>query len=206
MISSKLATIPDSYLYFGLGIFTFVAISQVSRGLTHIRALTRIHHPCRPSPPASAPTHQEDTISTSSLLTLALSPSLDIRNSATKILCQRFYANAAAKRLWTRDLQSTDETVKHRAQLVYNLLSEHDVGLPVPRERWRVVEPVGADEERDVRRRRREAVVIHDGEGEGLFVHGNEGERRFDHLARVAPEADAASLEHAWREMAQEWR
>ncbi|KAH3936364.1 hypothetical protein HBH69_129840 [Parastagonospora nodorum] len=186
-MAPSIANIPDHYLWLGLGVFTFIAIQQVSHGLLHIRTLTEIHrlpHP-RPSPPPS-PTHQEDTIKTSSLLTLATSPNLDIRTSATKILCQRFFASPSAKKLWQKDLQSNDPEIKHRAQLVYNLLSEHDVGLAMPRERWRVHQPSLATLELDVqdlRRRRREAVVIHDGDvdrpvgEEDLFMRdaGEEG-------------------------------
>lgn len=186
IMAPSIANIPDHYLWLGLGthsptqlstqlttppgVFTFIAVQQVSHGLLHILTLTEIHRlpPARPPHPPS-PTHQEDTIKTSSLLTLATSPNLDIRTSATKILCQRFFASPSAKKLWQKDLQSSDPEVKHRAQLVYNLLSEHDVGLAMPRERWRVHQPSLATLELDVqdlRRRRREAVVIHDGDAD----------------------------------------
>lgn len=97
--------------------------------------------------------------------------------SATKILCQRFYASHTAKKLLVRDLNSKDAEIKHRAQLAYNLLYDHGVlTLPMmrtsPREGWRVHEaPVpmlsggaGEADDLDLRRRRREAVVIHDGD------------------------------------------
>lgn len=64
----------------------------------------------------------------------------------------------------------------HRAQLAFNLLCEmgvwRDTTFPpqIPRGEWRLMESrgrvgEGSGSERDVRRRRREAVVISDGEG-----------------------------------------
>jgi hypothetical protein len=157
-------------------------VQQVSHGLQHIRHLTEIHNPShippqrRAIPSAPPVTHHEDAIKTSSLLTLATSHNTEIRSSATKMLCTRFYASKSAKDLLIKDLYSKDEEVVHRAQLAFNLLCEMGVwresSLP-PQTRkggWRLMERQGANEgrgasERDVRRRRREAVVIHDGEG-----------------------------------------
>jgi len=138
--------------------------------------LTEIRHqdPCPHHAPQRLPPNprqQEDAIKTSSLLTLATSPNFDIRSSATKILCQRFYASKSAKKLLVRDLDSRDDEVKHRAHLAFDLLATYgalrDLALP-PREGWRVHEPVApvAQDAADLRRRRREAVVIHDGDAE----------------------------------------
>jgi hypothetical protein len=85
---------------------------------------------------------------------------------------------------------------------VYNLLCEHDVGLPIPRERWRIHQPSiptylprGESDTQDLRRRRREAVVIHDGDvdrpigQEDLYMRDEDGdlERRFQALAEWTP-------------------
>ncbi|XP_014558428.1 hypothetical protein COCVIDRAFT_94311 [Bipolaris victoriae FI3] len=190
--------IPDHWLWLGLGVFTFIAVQQVSHGLQNMRTLTAIHNPQNvpsqrrtiPSSPRS-PTHQEDAIKTSSLLTLATSHNNDIRASATKILCTRFYASKTAKDLLIKDLYSKDQEVVHRAQLAFNLLCDmgvwRDSSLAprIPRGGWRLMESraqvggVGSSE-RDVRRRRREAVVISDGEGtiasRGVFARDHEGE------------------------------
>jgi hypothetical protein len=157
------------------------------------------HNPTRLPP---NPTHQEDAIKTSSLLTLATSPNIDIRTSATKILCQRFYASPSAKRLLVRDLNSRNEEVKHRAQLAYNLLYDHNVlhgsslAPRLPRDGWRLHEPLlntspGGLDAQDLRRRRREAVVIHDGDvdrpigQEDVYMRDEDGdlERRFQALS-----------------------
>lgn len=159
------------------GVFTFFAIRRVSHGLNEVRTLTELrdsdthHAPSYPQHLPPNPTHQEDAIKTDSLLTLATSPNIDIRNSATKILCQRFYANKTAKRLLVKDLNSKDEETKHRAQLAFDLLATYgalkDISIP-RREGWRIHEPLvtprGTADSADLRRRRREAVIIHDGE------------------------------------------
>jgi hypothetical protein len=219
-MAPSLAKIPDHWLWLGLGtcpsishhapltppgVFTFVAIKQVSHGLQHIRSVTEVRKPSLPRNPTRLPphpTHQEDAIKTSSLLILATSPNIDIRTSATKILCQRFYASPSAKRLLVRDLNSKNEEVKHRAQLAYNLLYDHNVlhesslAPRIPRNGWRLHEPLlntptGGVDAQDLRRRRREAVVIHDGDmdrpigQEDVYMRDEDGdlERRFQALS-----------------------
>ncbi|KAG9188239.1 hypothetical protein G6011_02162 [Alternaria panax] len=186
--------IPDHWLWLGLGtmppspinlpaplthssgVFTFIAVQQVSHGLDNIRALTEIRNPQnipqqQRTIPSGPPTHQEDAIKTSSLLTLATSHNNDIRASATKILCTRFYASKSAKDLLIKDLYCADGEVLHRAQLAFNLLG--DMGVWIDDSllannglRWDVVQPrTGGSSQGDVRRRRREAMVISDGQG-----------------------------------------
>ncbi|KAF2831152.1 hypothetical protein CC86DRAFT_135372 [Ophiobolus disseminans] len=199
-MAPSLANIPDRYLWLGLGVFTFFAVQHVSRGLRTIRALTELHNPPSspplPSQPAHLPpnpTHQEDAIKTSSLLTLATSPNIDIRNSATKILCHRFYANRAAKKLLVKDLNSKNEEIRHRAHLAFDLLATHDalrdISVPSPSEGWRVHEPAVPRAEADaadLRRRRREAVVIHDGDAErggDVYMRDREGRMLSEEVA-----------------------
>jgi hypothetical protein len=179
-----------------LGAFTFIAVQQVSQGLQHIRALTEIRNPehipaqRRTIPSGPVVAHHEDAIKTSSLLTLATSHNTEIRSSATKILCTRFYASKSAKNLLIKDLYSRDEEVVRRARLAFNLLCEMGVwresSLPPRPQRggWRLLERQGGHEgsggsEQDVRRRRREAMVIHDGEGaiggDDVFMQSQEG-------------------------------
>ena len=111
------------------------------------------------------------------MLTLATSHNSDIRLSATKILCNRFYASRTAKDLLIKDLYSKDDEVVHRAQLAFNLLCDMGVwreasyAPQTPGSGWTLMERqgtatgLGGASERDVRRRRREAMVISDGEG-----------------------------------------
>lgn len=205
--------IPDHYLWLGLGIstfrpeisqnlpnnpgiFTFLAVQHVASGLRTVKQLTEVHRPTPKPVGIHTPTSQEDAIKTDSLLTLAQSHNIEIRLSATKLLCERFYASSSASRLLLRDLISEKKSVQRRAQLALRLLRDHGVfrvgglsygyGGVEPRVSWEDVEvlpavPRGAvhdhgglreplqeqdaEEERDARRRRREAVVIHDGEG-----------------------------------------
>lgn len=107
----------------------------------------------------------------------------------------RFYASKTAKDLLIKDLYSKDEEVVHRAQLALNLLCDmgvwRDSSLAprMPRGGWRLMESraqagdVGSSE-RDVRRRRREAMVISDGEGgiesDDVFMRHQEGEDQQD--------------------------
>ncbi|KAF2035769.1 hypothetical protein EK21DRAFT_96405 [Setomelanomma holmii] len=195
-MASRLANIPDHWLWFGL------AVKQVSAGLQNIRTLTEIRNP----PPSHTlphperlppnPQHQEDAIKTSSLLTLATSPNVEIRSSATKILCQRFYANETARKLLLKDMNSRDEEVQHRAALAFELLCAHGVlrdnYLPSGRVRdgWRLHEPpaeTGDANAADLRRRRREAVVIHDGEVDRPI--GQEDVFMRDETGRMSTEA-----------------
>lgn len=200
--------IPDHYLWFGLGapfpstpapltsllnrppgVFTFLAIQHVSTGLRTVKQLTTVHTPPPKPIGITVPTSQEDAIKTSSLLTLALSHNIDIRNSAARLLCERFYANDVARQRLLFDLDSDKPHVQRRVQFAFRLLREHGVfrtrglgfgfGRVEPRAQWEHVEVwagggggrardgvgEGGEEERDARRRRREAVVIHDGEG-----------------------------------------
>lgn len=151
-----------------------------------MRTLTETHHP--PPQIPGTPSSSESAIKTSSLLALASSHNVEISASATKLLCERFYASSSARRLLLRDLGSPKAAVQRKAQLAFRLLRDHGVfreyGLSYgyagiePRVGWEDVEILPAvprglresvqedgEEERDARRRRREAVVIHDGEG-----------------------------------------
>ncbi|KAJ8107420.1 hypothetical protein OPT61_g8880 [Boeremia exigua] len=183
--------IPDHYLWLGLGVFTFFAIQHVSSGLRTVRALTSVHRPAPQPLGIHTPTSQEDAIKTTSLLTLAQSHNVEIRTSAIKLLCERFYAHPAARKMLLRDLGSADKAVQRSAQLAFRLLRDygvfrtqglsygfagteprtvlHDSVVWTPRVRDSLRESLESgrdvEEERDVRRRRREAVVIHDGEG-----------------------------------------
>ncbi|KAH7076668.1 hypothetical protein BKA63DRAFT_287318 [Paraphoma chrysanthemicola] len=216
-MAPKLADIPDTWLWLGLGVFTFIAIKQVSTGLQNIRTLTEIrkpppqHNHPHPERLPPNPKHQEDAIKTSSLLTLATSPNVDIRYSATKILCQRFYANDTARKLLLKDMNSRDDEVQHRAALAFELLCAHGVFkdnyLPSGRLRngWRLHEPpaeMGDSNAADLRRRRREAVVIHDGEidrpigQEDVFMRDASGQ-----MSSELQDAMARDEEEIWSQM-----
>jgi hypothetical protein len=182
--SSPHRTIPT--ILTTIGVFTFFAVQHVAHGLRTVRQLTEVHKPTPKPLGVHTPTSQEDAIKTNSLLVLAQSHNVEIRASATKLLCERFYANDSARKLLLRDLGSSKKDVQRRAQLAFRLLRDYGVfrerGLSYgyggiePRVQWDNVEvwsgggalrerEDAGEEERDARRRRREAVVIHDGEG-----------------------------------------
>lgn len=116
-----------------------------------------MHRPAPQPRGIPTPTSQEDAIKTASLLTLAQSPNIEIRTSATKLLCERFYANSAARRLLLRDLGSADPATQRNAQLAFRLLRDYGVfrahagisygfgsaGGIGPRARWDEVEVFG---------------------------------------------------------------
>jgi hypothetical protein len=91
--------------------------------------------------------------------------------------------------LLIKDLYCADGEVLHRAQLAFNLLGDMGVWrddslLPNNGFRWDVVQPrVGSGSQGDVRRRRREAMVI--GDGEGLIgsddIYTRDPEREDEH-------------------------
>ncbi|KAF2132787.1 hypothetical protein P153DRAFT_333367 [Dothidotthia symphoricarpi CBS 119687] len=183
------SNIDDRWLWLGLGVFTFVAITRVSAGLHQVRTLTEISTPIIPplgprTVHSPSSTHQEDAIKTSSLLVLATSQNTELRLSATKILCSRFYASQKLRKHLVRDLNSKDPDTRHRAQLAFNLLCENGVvreysalkaleserdtvegELRALEDEMRGVEQERDAVERELRRRRREAMVISEGGG-----------------------------------------
>ncbi|CAI6283978.1 unnamed protein product [Periconia digitata] len=191
--------IEDRYLWLGLGVFAFVAVKTIAYGLHHIVTLTEIHNSSpnprdptttaitalpnpNPSSPSPNPQTKEDTIKTSSLLTLATCANIEIRRAATKILCDRYMSHRSAKRLLIEDLRSSDPETVHRAELAQALLSEYSATTRAMRIMatqaaaraayedglvGRGAELRGAVpgvEERDLRRRRREAMVLNEGD------------------------------------------
>lgn len=166
-----------------------MAVKGVAHGLRTIVKLTEVHQPIpQPSIP-SAHLRQEDSINTSSLEVLATCDNVEIRKAATKILCERFFADAPSRARLLKDLNSRNPAVQHRARLASKLLFDYGV-VPdaamypaLRRERLERIERSGTglwvggrsrlgelggytqnDEERDLRRRRREAVVINEGD------------------------------------------
>jgi hypothetical protein len=171
-------------------VFTFIAIRGVSHGLTHIVTLTHVSspplHPTIPLPT----TNKEDSIKTPSLSTLASCSNIEIRKAATKILCERFFSHPPSRNRLLNDLTSPKPRVQRRARLAFGLLCEHgvvqEVQLPATPRALRssrsrrlqegMRDAEGDDrgpemrgledsiEERDLRRRRREAMVLHEGD------------------------------------------
>ncbi|KAF2682704.1 hypothetical protein K458DRAFT_341467 [Lentithecium fluviatile CBS 122367] len=184
-------TIEDRWLWLGLGVFTFVAAKAVAYGLRNIVQLTEVHKP-PPRPTIPLP-DKEDAIKTSSLQTLATCSNVEIRKAATKILCQRFVHHPSAYKMLVKDLTSDNPDTQHRAQLALDILSDFDTlrsrevaprSIPtrlVPSMRPSTARDTGNrdPEERDLRRRRREAVVLNEGDRpvsqEDVWMRDEEG-------------------------------
>ncbi|KAJ4345758.1 uncharacterized protein N0V89_011893 [Didymosphaeria variabile] len=197
--------IEDRWLWLGLGVFTFFAVKGVAHGLRRIVALTEVHK----SPPPIPPNRTEDAIKSSSLATLATCENVEIRKAATKILLDRFIAHPSAYKHLVRDASSRNEECKHAAYIAFSLLEEygyvaHQYGVPPPtpatpqthratRREWLREGPtrLGLDgdiEERDLRRRRREAMVINEGDRpvsqEDVWMRDGEGRLSTEEQAR----------------------
>jgi hypothetical protein len=180
--------IEDRWLWLGLGVFTFFAVKGVAYGLREIVRLTEVNN-VPEEPEAISRMGGEDAIKTESLEVLATCPNIEIREAATKILCQRFYKNNAATRLLFADLQSPDPERRSLANKALKLVAEYcpinPTPLPSPQRSpgrdHPDFEPVHrhgngvgfgrtarthreSAQEQQLRRRRREAVVINEGD------------------------------------------
>ncbi|KAF2270600.1 hypothetical protein CC78DRAFT_611486 [Lojkania enalia] len=177
--------IDDHWLWLSLGVFAVIATKGVSLGLRHIVHLTEVH--TAPPKPTIPPPQKgkEDAIKTEALGVLASSDNVEIRKAATKILCDRFFADRQLREKLARDVNSQDPDVRHRSRLACRLLLDNGVMHEVPstpmahrarpelgnrRLTWMNRRAVARgietnnSEERDLRRRRREAIVINEGD------------------------------------------
>lgn len=173
--------IDDRWLWLGLGVFTFFAIKGVAYGLREVVRLTEVSK--QPPCPRKHTQLSEDAIKTESLETLATCSNVEIRKAATKILCDRFMKNSEAKQLLISDFNSPNPELQENALKALTLLDCHAVSgdwyssseladLP-PRSAYLRALPVrGArarpheesPEEQALRRRRREAMVLNEGD------------------------------------------
>ncbi|PSN63394.1 hypothetical protein BS50DRAFT_679670 [Corynespora cassiicola Philippines] len=225
--------ISDRTLWLSLGAFTLLASHLIAHSLHNILTLTTVSTPAAPAisttpnhttsnADANANATKESAIKTSSLATLALSPPLEIRKAATKLLCERFAASPPARTLLELDLESPDEARRKRAEAAMQLLWENgcmpgmrvfrdgggggfagpfgsmrrrqrgggggggllmrDVSAAydrVPTARGVLRERGGGEGERELRRRRREAMVISEGDRpvrqEDVWMRGEGG-------------------------------
>lgn len=171
----------DHWLWLGLGVFTFFAIKGVAHGLREVVRLTEVSEqpPCLRKHPQSS----EDAIKTESLETLATCSNVEIRKAATKILCDRFMKNSEAKQLLITDFHSHSPELQESALKALKLLDCHAVSgdwylspeladLPLRSAHFRSLPVRGArarpheesPEEQALRRRRREAMVLNEGD------------------------------------------
>ncbi|KAF2203764.1 hypothetical protein GQ43DRAFT_469718 [Delitschia confertaspora ATCC 74209] len=158
--------IEDRWLWLGVGVFTLIAIKSVSHGLQSLLHLTTIHNPPKLTPTIPKPQLSSgvDSIKNSSLEILATCDNQQIRKAATTLLWHRLFSNPEAVLLLLADLDSDDPEVRRRAQKANLLLQRYDPSyerglLWEPRRRGRE----DSFDEQELRRRRREAVIVNEG-------------------------------------------
>ncbi|KAF2421028.1 hypothetical protein EJ08DRAFT_683194 [Tothia fuscella] len=177
----------DRALWLSLGVFAFIAVRTISYALNETLRLTEIHEEPRKHF-CDVCQDTEDAIKADSLSVLAKSSNLEIRQAAIRILCTRFLAIPANLRSLHHDSESSNPRTSHRAFLLYKLLLQHvpdhreldslkkglenDIPFdahnihgvhgtpPAPRMREREE----SFEEQALRRRRREAIVLNEGD------------------------------------------
>lgn len=181
--------IPDIYLHLTLGkrnhplypsqltpptgLITFLSIHHISSSLRTLLTLTTTTT-ARP-PRTSHAVTQESAIKTSSLTILATCANTEISAAATRILVERVAAHDGARRAVERDLRCGVPRTRRRAwravRMVRGFGGAGRWGERAGRGERGVLWEAGLErgarevEERDARRRRREAVVVHDGVG-----------------------------------------
>ncbi|KAE9979744.1 hypothetical protein EG328_000681 [Venturia inaequalis] len=185
--------VTDRWLFLGLGVFALVAVHGVGYALKDILRLTEIHEQPRQKHVCAVSQDTEDAIQFQSLHLLTKSHNLDIRNAAIKIVCDRFLSNPSRVTELTQDLYSADEHRRLAASNVLKLLerfaspdafvavsfleSLRDNANQAPSswlaeiEQWDQLRtgPLSrlreeSFEEQALRRRRREAVVVNEGD------------------------------------------
>ncbi|QDS68407.1 hypothetical protein FKW77_010774 [Venturia effusa] len=185
--------ISDRWLFLGIGAFAVVAIHGVGCALKDVLRLTEIHEQPRQKHVCAVSQDTEDAIQLLSLRTLTKSHNLDIRNAAIRIVCDRFLSDASKVTELTQDYYSADMHRRLQACNVLNLLEKFaspDAYVAVSFleilrdnanqaaspwlaevEQWdqQRAGPLSrlreeSFEEQALRRRRREAVVVNEGD------------------------------------------
>ncbi|KAL9079475.1 MAG: hypothetical protein Q9157_001638 [Trypethelium eluteriae] len=120
--------IDDRWLWFGFGAFLFFAVKGISRALIDIVDLTTIAE--EPEPVQDPVQVQENSISLTSLETLAHHPSDDIRRASARILLKRFLSHPSAPALFLSDLDSLDPSTRLSAQVTADFIREYGFHIP----------------------------------------------------------------------------
>ncbi|KAJ9648555.1 hypothetical protein H2199_001410 [Coniosporium tulheliwenetii] len=199
--------IDDRWLWLGLGAVTFVAVRGISYALHEVVRLVEVSEPPQEEKDLEEDSSTDPVaISLTSLKTLATCDNANIRDAAIKVVCARVIADKAAQDLIISQLYSPDtltrEIATRAAHLIDKQLRSHAWRLPplartstrTVTRRW-VIDGDGRDvtaggftrsrfreespEELALRRRRREAMVLNEGDrpvGEEDIIQPVEGE------------------------------
>jgi hypothetical protein len=205
-----------------LGAFTFCAVHAVSHALRDVLQLTTIHE--QPAKAICAISQEtEDALDARSLATLAESHDRQTREAAIRILCDRFVHDPRAVTALTGDLCSPASEKRAKADTLLKMLQKFSSDQGAIQfllnkqasafhnsEIVHFTEATGPSvlrevddsfEEQEVRRRRREAVVLHDGDGpvrqDDIIQRGSNGVPV--QTSRTA--AETSSVEEALREI-----
>ncbi|KAF2498419.1 hypothetical protein BU16DRAFT_456334 [Lophium mytilinum] len=183
------STINDRWLWLGLGsVLTFVAFKGVAHGLREVTRLSEtVEHPrSKKAPPPTSENVKSKAIKTESLETLALCSNVDIRKAATDLLCNRLVNNKDAHRLLAKDFHSGDPERVARVHKCLLMLQDHELYIDLcdpDNPRIETMHQVRLQQSRTagrmlrtrqlsdtalelaaLRRRRREAMVLNEGD------------------------------------------
>ncbi|KAL9088775.1 MAG: hypothetical protein Q9165_006084 [Trypethelium subeluteriae] len=122
--STKIGRLVPSGLYN----LTYDELEGISHALVDIVDLTTITE--EPEPEQEPVQAQENSISLTSLETLAHHPSDDIRRASTRILLKRFLSHPSAPTLFVNDLDSLDPSTRLSAQVAAAFIREYGFHVP----------------------------------------------------------------------------
>ncbi|CAK4032756.1 Hypothetical predicted protein [Lecanosticta acicola] len=161
-------TISDRWLWLGFGIFFLAALKGVQYAISDIIRLTEL------KPQASldddGDKDPEDTISLTTLGTLATSPNPSIATAAKSIIIRRFAGLPNATEILETDLHSKNDVVRRRARQAVAYLDEWDEDIAPDQFDVEELPPASGgyirqEEMREVGRLRRQIQLL---EGSGM--------------------------------------
>ncbi|KAF2403716.1 hypothetical protein EJ06DRAFT_527320 [Trichodelitschia bisporula] len=162
----------DRWLWLGLGALAFLATRGVANAVLELLQLTKIHEEPRRLDVSRA---TEDAIQIDTLKVLAQSSNPDIRRAAIQIVCNRFFHDTSARQAFGDDCIGPDARINERGRRTLHLLQRYskrkiripsliDDLLPTTPDRTRARPHEESPEEQALRRRRREAIVLNEGD------------------------------------------
>ncbi|KAF2218043.1 hypothetical protein CERZMDRAFT_64117 [Cercospora zeae-maydis SCOH1-5] len=161
--------IGDRSLWLGAGVFFYFAAKYIKHAVTDIVRLTELDPAQFPANDADHSTHPEESVEVRTLKTLCLSPNDSIAAAAHSLVIRRFAAQPNAINILRHDIDSKNPETSRRAKQAVQYLYEYDLELQEPLLHGRLddlaLPAEHATDEENRRRRHREAMVLHDGDG-----------------------------------------